>query len=84
MDGHEHEDVVTYCLEFLRKMEDYERQMVRAHETDDTQLVFPGDKLRPGKRSIMFYTHDECIFYANDDNSTIWHPKGEMPLRKKG
>ena len=32
----------------------------------------------------MFYTHDESIFYSNEGNSMLWHPDGQLPLRKKG
>ena len=32
----------------------------------------------------IFVTHDECLFYANDDRPIIWAPLGEPPLRKKG
>src|SRR5256885_12484332 len=31
----------------------------------------------------IFITHDECLFYANDDRPIIWAPIGEPPLRKK-
>src|SRR5206468_2708700 len=32
----------------------------------------------------IFITHDECLFYANDDRPIIWAPIGEPSLRKKG
>lgn len=84
MDGHEREDVVAYRLQFLRQMEDYERRMVRINEDNDNALDFPRENLLPGEKAIVFYTHDESIFYSNEDVSMAWHPKGEMPLRKKG
>ena len=37
-----------------------------------------------GKKLHIFVTHDECLFYANDDRPIIWTPLGEPPLRKKG
>ena len=40
--------------------------------------------LPEGKKLHIFVTHDECLFYANDDHPIIWAPLGEPPLRKKG
>lgn len=85
MDGHEREDVKEYRETFLKKMEKYERCMIRVAEDGSGKLVLPSDySPKKGERPIIFYTHDESIFYANDGKSSTWRPTGEMPLRKKG
>ena len=63
-------------------MQEYEQHMIKAKDGDPTTLEFPNSP--NGERILIFYTHDECIFYSNDGQRTIWHPTGEMPLRKKG
>ncbi|CAG8749435.1 11768_t:CDS:2 [Rhizophagus irregularis] len=49
------------------------------HEHPDKDPILPN-----GKKLHIFVTHDECLFYANDDCPIIWAPLGEPPLRKKG
>ncbi|KAG0287830.1 hypothetical protein BGZ98_004475, partial [Dissophora globulifera] len=56
--------------------------MVRASQGDPGVIEEPA--LQVGERASVFYTHDECIFYSNEGNQVIWHPEGQMPLRKKG
>lgn len=85
MDGHEREDVQEYRKVFLKKMEEYERCMIRIAEDGSGKLALPSDyRPKEGERPIVFYTHDESTFYANDGKSSTWRPTGEMPLRKKG
>lgn len=81
-DGHERPDVVEYRKEFLDRMEQLERQMVIVDRNDHTKVVIP--VLEHGERPLMFYTHDESIFYANEGESVLWHPDGQLPLCKKG
>src|SRR5581483_11885753 len=40
--------------------------------------------LLPNEKFHILITHDECLFYANDDRPIVWAPIGEPPLRKKG
>lgn len=80
-DGHEREDVIEYRKEFLNKMLAYEKFMpIFEGENMEQQnpLLLPNEKLH------IFITHDECLFYANDDRPIVWAPIGEPPLRKKG
>jgi hypothetical protein len=80
-DGHEREDVIEYRKEFLDKMLIYEKFMpIFEGENMEQQnpLLLPNEKLH------IFVTHDECLFYANDDRPIVWAPIGEPPLRKKG
>ncbi len=32
---------------------------------------------------MIFVTHDECTFYANDGKNDIWLEEGENYIRKK-
>jgi len=83
IDGHERADVVAYRENFLQLMKEYEKRMIRAKDGDPDTLEMPID-LSNEERPLVFYTHDESVFYSNDGQRVIWHPKGEMPLRKKG
>lgn len=80
-DGHEREDVVEYRKEFLDKMLVYEKFMPTFEGENMEQknpILLPNEKLH------ILITHDECLFYANDDRPIVWAPVGEPPLRKKG
>jgi len=39
---------------------------------------------RIGEKIHILVTHDECLFYSNDDRPIVWAPLGKPPLRKKG
>ena len=80
-DGHEREDVVEYRNIFLNKMLQYEKLMpIFEGENMEQQnpLLLLNEKLH------ILVTHDECLFYSNDDRPIIWAPLGSPPLRKKG
>lgn len=93
-DGHEREDVVEYRKVFLQLMKEYETRMIRRKELEPTTSShitkgpdfsrFQIHILSGNQRPLVFYTHDETVFYANDGQKIIWHIKGEIPLRKKG
>ncbi|PKY51387.1 hypothetical protein RhiirA4_424476 [Rhizophagus irregularis] len=80
-DGHEREDVVEYRNEFLDKMLIYEKFMpiFEGENMEQKDLV-----LLSNEKLHILITHDECLFYANDDRPIVWAPIGEPPLRKKG
>ena len=53
-------------------------------------LVFEGENMKQYNSEILnneklhiLVTHNECLFYSNDDHSVIWAPLGELLLRKK-
>ena len=79
-DGHEREDVLKYREIFLKEMEELECLMP----------TFVGDNIIQINPEIsdkplhILVTHDECLFYSNDDWPIVWAPIGEPPLRKKG
>ena len=80
-DGHEREDVIQYRQQFLKTMEKYEKLMP-TFIGDEMQMVLP--ELKEDEKLHILITHDECLFYANDDCPIVWAPLGEPPLRKKG
>src|SRR6266496_2947668 len=80
-DGHEREDVIEYRKEFLDKMLIWEKFMPTFEGENMEQkdpILLLNEKLH------ILITHDECLFYANDDRLIVWAPIGEPPLRKKG
>ncbi len=80
-DGYERKDVIEYRKEFLDKMLIYEKFMP-IFEGENIERLDP--LLLPNEKTHILVTHDECLFYANDDKPIIWAPLGELPLRKKG
>ena len=80
-DGHERPDVLEYRVTFLKKMEEFEKLMpiFEGNNMDQKNPILSDEE-----KLHILVTHDECLFYANDDRPTIWAPLGEPPLRKKG
>lgn len=81
-DGHEREDVVEYRNEWSKRMIEY---MTRSdfYEGEQLQNVIEPD-LQDGHKKIVFVTHDESTFYANDGKNTLWLKEGDNYIRKKG
>ena len=79
-DGHEREDVLEYRKKFLKEMEELECLMP-TFVGDDMIQINPEIVDKP---LHILVTHDECLFYSNDDRPIVWAPIGEPPLRKKG
>lgn len=73
IDGHEREDVVQYCNEFLERWKGYEKRMVTYDDdgnVDSTPMGFP---VPQGQRfHLVLVTHDESTFYANDRRKSMW------------
>jgi hypothetical protein len=66
VDGHEREDVVTYCEKvFLLKWKKFMHWMV-ACDKDFTEHLPMG-----GEKRVIAWFHDESVFYAHD-----WQKKG--------
>ncbi|RIB05318.1 hypothetical protein C2G38_2219929 [Gigaspora rosea] len=80
-DEHERKNVVDYRNRFLEKMKILERR-IATYEGEKMEPISP--VLGIGERELIFVTHDECIFYANDRKRGIWVCNGMMPLCKKG
>ena len=67
-DGHEREDVLEYRKYFLKEMQDFERLMPTFEGENMEQknpLLLDHEKLH------IFVTHDECLFYSNDDRPIV-------------
>ena len=62
-------------------MEEFE-QLIPVFEGNN---IDQRDPVLPNEEKLhIFVTHDECLFYANDDHPIIWAPLDEPPLHKKG
>jgi len=87
LDGHEREDVVQYRKEFLRIVHDLLPYMV---EFNPDGTIIPKEYPEnciiggSGRRSIIFITHDESIFSANDGRHQGWIADNGALLRPKG
>ncbi|KAI9568928.1 hypothetical protein HD554DRAFT_2204886 [Boletus coccyginus] len=81
VDGHEHEDVVTYRNKFLSDFGKNERYLTMTMSDDDLEPIEP--QLGSGKKVHVPVFHDECIFRANDLCHWVYVHDGRMPLRKK-
>ncbi|KAK3816191.1 MAG: hypothetical protein J3Q66DRAFT_262769, partial [Benniella sp.] len=76
-DGHEREDVVSYRKEFVERMANIEKRMIRQ------KGVLPAEADLEGKRPLIFYTHDESTFQSNDCKRRVYHPVNRAPFFKK-
>ena len=64
IDGHEREDVVRYRNEiFLPQWRQHQRRFVVFEEDDSWK---PPSGLLEGEKPLVFITHDESTFNAND------------------
>jgi len=76
-DGHEREDVLEYRAKFLEEMKTFEQFMPTFVGNEMIQI---NPDISSNQQLHIFITHDECLFYANDDRPIIWAPIGEPPL----
>jgi len=44
------------------------------------EMVQINSEISSNQQLHIFVTHDEYLFYANDDHPIIWAPIGEPPL----
>ncbi|KAF8967562.1 hypothetical protein BDZ97DRAFT_1903395 [Flammula alnicola] len=73
VDGHEQEDVVQYCNEFIAQWKEYKKRFLKYDKDGNSinQLVgFPVAQV--GRFHLILITHDESTFYANDHRKTKW------------
>ena len=80
-DGHEREDVVAYRQQFLRQWAELRKQMASYEGEKLDQVISP--VLPHDIPEIVPVTHDELIFYANDDVVKAWGPADESRIRRK-
>ena len=77
-DGHEREDVLEYHAKFLEEMKTFEQFMSTFVGNEIIQI---NPKLSSNQQLHIFITHDECLFYANDNHPIIWVPIGKPSLQ---
>lgn len=80
-DGHEREDAVAYRNEWSKRMVEYMKRS-DFYEGDERQDVYE-PILENDQSKIVFVTHDESTFYANDGKNDLWLQKGENYIRQK-
>lgn len=87
IDGHEREDVVLYRSAFVQRFKQYER---RFHLWDDNGEELPPPRGFPvpeatGRFRLVLITHDESIFFQNDQCHVYWEREGSSKTpRPKG
>ncbi|KAG2204123.1 hypothetical protein INT47_011606 [Mucor saturninus] len=81
-DGHEREDVITYRNEWSKRMVEYMKRSEFYAGNNEEEVLEP--ILDEGMKQIVFVTHDESTFYANDGKDDLWLLEGENHIRKKG
>jgi len=69
-DGHEREDVVADRHQFLQKWAELRKQMATYEGENLDEVILP--VLPHGVSEIIPITHDESIFYVNDDIIKAW------------
>lgn len=81
-DGHEREDVVNYRTNWAKRMLEYMERSEFYQGDDQEEVLEP--LLKENEQKIVFVTHDESTFYANDGKEDLWLMDGENYIRKKG
>ena len=81
-DGHERHDVVEYREKWSKRMVEYMERSEFYEGEFQVEVMEP--VLEPGVKKIVFVTHDESTFYANDGKRNFWLLEGENYIRKKG
>ncbi|KAF0701900.1 hypothetical protein AaE_016253 [Aphanomyces astaci] len=78
IDGHERDDVVEYRKSFCSTW----------IALSDRMASYSGDTMEtadcPTAEEVVWVTHDESIFYANDDGGMVWTNAAHPDLPKKG
>ena len=81
IDGHERADVVDYRKEFLFRMLSRFKYM-QWWEGDDMQRALGRECT--SESEIVWVSHDESIFYSNDDGGKGWGSEDHPDIHKKG
>lgn len=74
VDGHEREDVVAYRLKWLKEKLEQDVESLTWLPTAEERLIFLSEPL--SFRLFVELIHDECVFFANDDEKTQWLEEG--------
>jgi hypothetical protein len=79
IDGHERADVIAYRHTFINQWKQLSKRFVIFHEDGSWEKP----DLPPGVKPLVFITHDESTFNANDGKRRLWAENGKQPLRPK-
>ena len=72
--------MLKYWEVFLKEMKKLESLMPTFVGNNMIQI---NPEISDEKLLYILVTHDECLFYSNDDWLIIWAPIGKLPLRKR-
>ncbi|KAF0688292.1 hypothetical protein As57867_020004, partial [Aphanomyces stellatus] len=81
MDGYERADVVEYRKGFCTTWLELSERMV-SYKDPDMDIVEA--RSNPLGDAVVWVTHDESVFYANDDGGKVWTNAAHPDLPKKG
>lgn len=57
---------------------------MQTYTGDEMETEVPPSRLEVWDDRHVLITHDECIFYSNDAQGSMWLEEGESIIRKKG
>lgn len=81
-DGHDREDVQDFLhKEFIPALDEIERRRRHYFGDDMEEVIMPEDKSQP---EVILAYHDECVFFANNVESSTYARDGDQELPKKG
>ncbi|RPD63625.1 hypothetical protein L227DRAFT_584211 [Lentinus tigrinus ALCF2SS1-6] len=85
VDGHERGDVVGYRQKIFLPAMLVSDSHARQWDSEGNEIPVPLHVPRPLERRIVYWWHDESIFYAHDRRHTRWVHKSEKAVpRAKG
>ena len=87
IDGHERPDGLEYRNQFSREIEAIKPYLVEFEEDRSMKSkIYLEDRIVGGsnRQPIIFITHDESTFNANDGQRQVWQEKNHSILRPKG
>jgi hypothetical protein len=82
VDGHERDDVVRYRDQFLVRMTEYEKRMLKYIGEDCETAVRP--ELPDNTPPLVLVVQDESCFSSHEGRKTLWMRKDKTILRPKG
>ena len=82
VDGHEHSDVVEYRQAFVERFQNYERWF-HTWDNSGNKLLHPSPAAT-GPLRLVLVTHDESMFYQNDQQQIHWGCPGSETPKAKG
>jgi hypothetical protein len=77
IDGHERDDVVAYRRVFIHRWAAEYETRFQIGDDNGNPLPFPSNS-----RRLILITHDESIFFQNDERTTCWSHQDSRPSPK--